>query len=211
MWAFATATADGGPTRISLLLDTIADTVAGAPARHHRPLYHTFETLRPRIEEAPQDLWNEVVDLHSLVLGWYDDRNLFHKIGYLVAAGGASFRELVGLAQGSTKTEFHGALDGRIRDSLSLSRSGVESLTYQTSTRTARALLLMNVETVRGRRQSSLRLLLRRPGPAAVVLRAHPRPELARSQHRRAVDRVAERAPKGARRPEPSRTESSRR
>ena len=157
VWAFATGTADGGPTRISLLLDTRADAVAGAPAGRDRPLYHTFETLRPRIEESPQGLWNTVVDLHSLMLGWYDDRDLFHKIGYLVAAGGASFLELVGLAQGRTKTGFHTALDGLIRDSLKLSRSGVESLTYQTPTKTARALLLMNVETVRGRTQSSER------------------------------------------------------
>jgi hypothetical protein len=157
VWAFATATADGGPTRISLLLDTIADTVAGAPAGSDRPLYHTFEKLRPHIEESPKDLWDKVVDLHSLVLGWYDDRNLFHKIGYLVAAGGSSFLELVGLAQRSTKSEFNSALDDLIRASLSLSRSGVESLTYRTPTKTARVLLLMNVETVRRRTQSSER------------------------------------------------------
>jgi len=38
VWAFATGTADAGPTRISLLLDTIADMVASAPARGDRPL-----------------------------------------------------------------------------------------------------------------------------------------------------------------------------
>jgi len=53
------------------------------------------------------------------------------------------------LAQGSTKTGFDATLDGLIRDGLALSRSGVESLSYQTPTKTARALLLMNVETVR--------------------------------------------------------------
>lgn len=156
VWGFATATPDGGPTRISLLLDTIADTVAGAPAASPRPHYYTFETLRPLIEESPKDLWDRVVDLHSLVLGWYDDRNLFHKIGYLVAAGGSSFFELVGLAQRSTKSEFNSALDGLIRASLNLSRSGVESLTYGAK-KTEPALLLMNVETVRRRTQSSER------------------------------------------------------
>jgi hypothetical protein len=102
-------------------------------------------------------MWNRVVDLHSLVLGWFDDRDLFHKIGYLVAAERSSFLELVGLAQGSTKTGFDTALNGLIRDSLKLSRSGVESLTYQPSTKTERALLLMNVETARRRTQSSMR------------------------------------------------------
>jgi hypothetical protein len=154
---FATGMADGGPTRISLLLDTIADMVANTPASRDRPLYHTFETLRPRIEQSPDDLWNRVVDLHSLVLGWSGDRDLFHKIGYLVAAGRSSFLELVRLAQGRTKTGFDTALNGLIRDSLKLSRSGVASLTYQTPMKTARALLLMNVETVRRRTQSSMR------------------------------------------------------
>ena len=156
VWGFATGKADGEPTRISLLLDTSADTVAGAPAASPRPHSYTFETLRPLIEESPKDLWDQVVDLHSLVLGWYDDRNLFHKIGYLVAAGGSSFLELVGLAQRSTKSEFDSALDGLIRASLNLSRSGVESLTYG-ARRTEPALLLMNVETVRRRTHSSER------------------------------------------------------
>ena len=111
----------------------------------------------PASRSRPRELWNKVVDLHSLVLGWSDDRNLFHKIGYLVAAGRSSFLELVRLAQGSTKTGLNTALNGLIRDSLKLSRSGVESLTYQTPRKTARALLLMNVETVRRRTQSSER------------------------------------------------------
>ena len=158
VWAFATGRADGEPTRISLLLDTKADIEAGAPAGPDRPLYHTFELLRPRIEESPQDLWDAVVDLHSLVLGWYDDRDLFHKIGYLVAARRSSFLELVGLGRGRTRPEFHTALNGLIRDSLKLSSSGVKSLTYRTAEeKTKRALLLMNVETVRRRTQSSER------------------------------------------------------
>jgi len=161
VWAFATGTANGEPTRIRLLLDTIADMDADAPAGSERPLYHTFEALRPRIAESPQSaqgLWNEVVDLHSLVVGWYDDRDLFHKIGYLVAADKSSFLELVRLAQGCTKSELHAELDGLICDSLKLSSSGVESLTYQTAEKKTRlALLLMNVETVRRRTQSSER------------------------------------------------------
>jgi hypothetical protein len=156
VWAFATATADSGPTRISLLLDTLADLTTGTPAGADRPLYHTFETLRPRIEEAPEELFDEILDLHSLIQGWYDDRNLFHKIGYLVAAGGSSFLDLVKVGQQSAKTEFDAVLDRRIRASLDMSRSDVESLMYQ-SPKTGRTLLLMNVETVRSRTQSSER------------------------------------------------------
>ncbi len=81
VWAFATGKADGVPTHISLLLDMLADMHSGEPTGRERPLFHTFETLRPLVEEDPQQVWDDVVYLHSLVLGWHDNRDLFHKVG----------------------------------------------------------------------------------------------------------------------------------
>ena len=78
-----TGEAKSQATHISLLLDTLA----GGPRGRERPLFHTFETLRSEIEDDPQAFWRDVVDLHSLVLGWYEDRDLFHKVGYLIAVG----------------------------------------------------------------------------------------------------------------------------
>lgn len=80
LWAFITGKATEDPTHISLLLDTIA----GGPTGRDRPLFHTFETLRERIAADPQEFWDQVVDLHSLVLGWHENRDLFHKIGFLI-------------------------------------------------------------------------------------------------------------------------------
>lgn len=156
VWAFATGRADGSATRISLLLDTIADVEHGERSWHIRPAFHTFETLRPLIVADPDALWDRVVDLHSLILGWYDDRNLFHKIGYLVAAGQASFGGLVSEARGMTKSAFEGRLDDLIRMSLGLSPRGLAALTYR-EPKTSRALLLMNAETVRRNANSSER------------------------------------------------------
>jgi hypothetical protein len=155
VWAFATGYSNSGATRIQLLLDTIADLKKGAPPAH-RARFHTFETLRPLITSEPQEMWDKVVDLHSQVLGWYDDRNLFHKIGYLVASGLDTFFSLVKLAEGMTKSTFERALDDRIAASLELSWTGVTAMTY-TSKKTKRILLLMNLETVRGNEHSSER------------------------------------------------------
>lgn len=155
VWAFATGSSTGGATRIELLLDTIADAISGKPPQQRAP-FHTFETLRPHIVADPKGLWDQVVDLHSLVLGWYDDRNLFHKIGYLVASSRASFFELVELARGSARSAFEDALDARITKSLDLPWHGVSALTYG-SIKTGRVLLLMNVETVRRNEHSSER------------------------------------------------------
>lgn len=155
VWAFVTGSPSGGTTRIELLLDTIADTLTGGPPKR-RHTFHTFETLRPQIVAAPEELWGRVVDLHSLVLGWFDDRNLFHKVGYLINAQRATFFDLVTLGQDSPRSAFEAALDSLIRKSLDLPWHGVAALTYR-STKTTRALLLMNVETVRRREHSSER------------------------------------------------------
>ena len=156
VWAFATGQPDGSATRISLLLNTLADAEDPEPNWHVRPAFHTFETLRPSIAKDAQALWERVVDLHSLILGWYDDRDLFHRIGYLVASRRATFSGLVTGARGKTKTEFQTWLDHQIRDSLKLSAGDLAALTYQ-STKTSRVLLLMNSETVRRNTNSSER------------------------------------------------------
>ena len=156
VWAFATGKAAQEPTHISLLLDTLADMDSDGGTGRERPLFHTFETLRSEIEDSPQGLWDRVVDLHAMVLGWHDNRDLFHKIGYLVAAGRHTIRQLVQLADGQTKSRFEGVLDDRIRSDLDLSEAGLGDLTYE-SQKTLSVLLLMNVETVRRMQHSTER------------------------------------------------------
>jgi hypothetical protein len=154
IWAFITGSTSEEPTHISLLLDTLAKRDPASP------LFHTFETLRTRVEDtSPEQVWGDIVDLHSLVLGWYDDRNLYHWIGYLIATG-TSFRDLVAFAEGRTKSEFMQGLRDRIRDHLRLTEAAVRDLTY-TDRRSESVLLLMNVESVRRTRGSSERYSFR--------------------------------------------------
>lgn len=149
LWAFVTRLrAEDSPTRITLLLDA----VAGKPAQGPRPRFHTFETLQARIRNESADrVWNEVVDLHARLLGWFDDRSLYHKIGFLIADG-LRFADLVALAKGQTRSGFERQLDELIRRRLDLCASDVAALAYDTATgrdKCERVLLLMNVEAVR--------------------------------------------------------------
>ena len=155
VWAFVTAKSSPEATHITLLLDTLA----GKPKAGPRPLFHTFETLRPMIEESAQDLWNKVIDLHSLVMGWYDNRDPFHKLGYLIARG-RSFDDLVRLSRGRTKHDFEAHLDALISGDLDLSPSDVAELRYP-SRKAEEVVLLMNVETVRSMELSSERFSFR--------------------------------------------------
>lgn len=154
VWAFATGSDEEQPTHVSLLLDSLAGTDRSSPS------FHTFETLRERVEKiGPDEVWKKIVDRHSLVIGWYDDRDLYHKIGFLIATR-VSFSKLVELAHEQTKSDFVASLDGLIRDRLRLSPDDLHALEYGTSdhnNKAERVLLLMNVETVRRTQGSSER------------------------------------------------------
>lgn len=159
VWAFvADEQAEDSPTRITLLLDTLA----GGPRGRARPRFHTFDVLRQNVEQSsPKTVWDQIVDLHALVLGWFENRNYYHKVGYLVAVG-KRFSDLVELAAGRTKSSFEAVLDELIRDTLDLSPSGVTALSYDANKeKCGRLLLLMNVETVRRVAHSSERYSFR--------------------------------------------------
>ena len=169
VWAFVTRAAIEEATHISLLLDTLADIElakvrtdmqkAGGIRGPERPLFQTFETLRTWIADDAQEFWRSLVELHSLVLGWFEDRDLFHKVGYLISVG-HTFAELVELSNGKGRSAFDRALDDKIRAHLGLTASGIADLTYG-SKRTSDVLLLMNVETIRGMQDSSERYSFR--------------------------------------------------
>ena len=155
LWAFITGKASQSPTHIGLLLDTIAE----GPKGRDRPKFHTFETLRPLIIDDPQRFWDGVVGLHALVQGWYENRDLFHKVGFLIAQG-RSLDWLINLSEERLKSHFKAELDAAIEGNLALSEADLRALTFG-STKTGQVLLLMNVETIRQRRSSSERYSFR--------------------------------------------------
>lgn len=170
LWAVFTAKADEEATHISLLLDLLADQVRTRkglkPLRHReRPPFHTFETLRPLIVANPEDFWDRVVGLHSLVRGWFEERNAFHKIGYLTACG-LRFDEVLAQADGATKSQFLANLDQAIANDArclcGLQRLALHELAYGEDDELIKSvLLLMNVETVRKLTNSTERFSFR--------------------------------------------------
>jgi uncharacterized protein DUF262 len=155
LWSFVSGEAAEEATHISLLLDTLA----GGSRGRDRPAFYTFERLQGWIGDDPHEFWAKVVETHSLVLGWYEDRDLFHKVGYLIAVG-KTFEQLVMLSKDKGRSTFESVLDEMIGRHLSLTRDALAELTY-TSGKTSDVLLLMNVETIRAMQDSSERYSFR--------------------------------------------------
>lgn len=168
VWSFVAGSdienySDKYPTRISLLLDTLAPLPVGHLPGRKLARYHTFEALRQQIETVPLHFWDQVLSLHALILGWFNNRSLYHKIGFLVATG-SSFGELVKLAKDQKKSEFESLLDNSIRHTLNIRASELEELSYENKNeykKLFQLLLLMNVETLRRTEHSTQRFPFR--------------------------------------------------
>ena len=156
IWAFVAGAdseddADKYPTRISLLLDMLADELTPLNTGEKRPRYRTFDMLRGQIEIKSIDFWNDcVVKRHSLILGWFGTPYLYNKIGFLVVTG-TPLGDLAQLAQAKKKSEFDNSLNEHIRKKIEIRESGLLSLRYDNKIHQKKLLsllLLMNVETV---------------------------------------------------------------
>jgi len=152
IWAFVGGVTAGKgvekyPTRISLLLDTLADKQNRPLGK--RPRYHTFDTLRGEIELDYSKFWKKVVTLHAHILGWVDQPTFYNKIGFLITSG-KTFGELASEAIDNKKSNFDKFLNGKIINHIKLTDADLEELSYEKHTdkeKLLKILLLMNVET----------------------------------------------------------------
>ena len=133
IWAFVAGlvASDGDekyPTRISLLLDTLADEKEKPAGK--RPRYHTFDTLRGEIEQDYLIFWAKVVALHAQILGWFETPAVYNKIGFLVACG-VGFGDIALKARNKKKSAFDALLIAHIRDHLKVISADLEELSYE--------------------------------------------------------------------------------
>lgn len=153
-WAFLTNVPEEGyPCRIDLIFDLMA-----GRAGVRRGPFDTFEYFQARMDkERVEDVWKGVVKLCSLLREWYEQRDLYHWVGYLVATGKDDVRDakgvlasLVDAAQPLTKSAFRDLLRRNISDSLDASAEDIRDWTYEDNgARISKLLLLFNVESVR--------------------------------------------------------------
>ncbi len=157
-WAFLTNKPGAVyPTRIEFLFDLLARKATGEKER-----YHTFLHFK-RLLEAKEDgdvrkVWAPILERYNLLREWFEDRQTYHKVGYLVAIGTSLERLVDESGRRLTKTGFRAFLDDEIKASLDLDAATARELSYEADyEKCERLLLLFNVESVRRLEHSSER------------------------------------------------------
>ena len=145
-WAFLTGGSAEQSTRIGLLLENL---VSEADLERS---YGVFEVLRERINQEPMEFWRAVEALHSRIMGWFSESELYHYIGYLIARPkeSPSLREMIAQAEELSQSAFTDKLKEAIRGKLDLSVEELREVQYGTEAQREQALdvlTLMNVLT----------------------------------------------------------------
>jgi len=146
-WAFVTnEKMDTYSTKIDLLFDMISKKTK----KEIDPLY-TFLYFLKKLDGSDQslwDLWLRIEQYYLTLREWYKDKDLYHKIGYLITAGD-SITKLVEISLESKKDAFDEILNQRIRGKIDFD---IENLSYEKHgdyKKIDRVLLLFNIESIR--------------------------------------------------------------
>lgn len=147
LWYFLTNRVNANyQTRIDLILDLIARKPANSKDKYFT--FFFFDYLKKN--GSLDDIWKVIQHTFLILKDWYENHELYHKIGYLIASGANSLADIFELSEGKTKKAFKTSLDALITDSIKINNNYAD-LSYEKATdyaRISRLLLLFNVESV---------------------------------------------------------------
>lgn len=149
-WCFITNNKQSSySTKIELLFDLISHKGAQNVDPLHTFLYFSRESKKPSI--SLWKLWLSIEQYFQTLCQWNTDKNLYHKIGYLITVG-QSLSDLIALSLKAKKTDFEAELDKLMAASISFHNSdlGIEDLNFEDHyTLIYNILVLFNIESIR--------------------------------------------------------------
>lgn len=102
LWFFLTNSVKGEyQTRIDLVLDLIAGKDESTREKYYT--FFRFDELRKEV--SLDDIWKKIYQTFLTLKGWYEDHDLYHRIGYLITSG-TSLHKIFGLLSVSGNTEY---------------------------------------------------------------------------------------------------------
>lgn len=171
-WFFVSNDRDQAGNRIGLLFDlaALADGMTDT-----LDTYATFYRFSRKLNDPgarPEQVWLEIKSTFMLLEEWFDDRRLYHLVGFLIWVG-LDVNQLLRLAADSSKRDFkhklrtlifHRTIDSSHPQALNIDQlreritDRVEGLKYGPHTPRIRSLLLLfNLATLLQNRQSNVR------------------------------------------------------
>ena len=151
LWYFVTnKKADEFSTRIELLFDLMANKKDEDKERYRTFFWFMGQSKSDEYKEKKIELWKQVVETFQRIKEWYNDSELYHKIGYLISVDQCSLQTLIEESSLKGKSEFKSTLNEYIAKSIDFNKE-YRVLSYDNKSdypNIERLLLLFNVESV---------------------------------------------------------------
>ena len=144
------------PTRIELIFNLMANKQAG-----EREKLFTFFYFDNEIKSTKNkaDIWTKILRYYQRLKEWYENNELYHKIGYLIASNSELLQNLINSSKDISKANFQNSLNKKIANSVDFNKDFSE-LSYENKVDydlIEKLLLLFNVETVRQKNDETIR------------------------------------------------------
>ena len=149
LWYFLTNSINTSyQTRIDLVLDLIA-----RKELSNNDKYATFFFFdKKKSEVSLVQLWSEILRTFLLLKDWFENHELYHLIGYLIASNTKTLQKIYDLSIDKSKDTFRAELRLYIKQSIKLESLNYADLSYEKTAeyrKISKLLLLFNIESVR--------------------------------------------------------------
>ena len=148
LWFFLTNKSAEYQTRADLVLDLISRKPAD-----NRDKYYTFFEFNKMYQDGQNldNIWYKIQQTFLTLKDWHSDHEFYHKIGYLIASGSKTLRDIFELSKDKTKPDFKKSLNDYIKNSIKIGKNYAD-LSYEKTEdqkKIKKLLLLFNIESVR--------------------------------------------------------------
>lgn len=148
LWYFLTNKTN---MRYQTRIDLVLDLISGKQEDNREKYYTFFKFDEMKKEKSLDDIWRKIQQTFLILKDWFENHELYHKIGYLIASGALTLQQIFELSADKTKDEFKDSLDDYISQSIAI-QGNYSELSYVNAIdqkKISKLLLLFNVESVR--------------------------------------------------------------
>ncbi|MCI5208369.1 MAG: DUF262 domain-containing protein [Candidatus Electrothrix sp. ATG2] len=142
-WYFITQK-KASTNRIELLFELLNEEIDGDD--NYSTFRFFYKKFKSSSDSCLEDNWNAIKKLFQRFNEWFSERDLYHKIGYLVSINAINLKELYQQSSTMSKTEFRVHLDSLIREQLK--NIDITTLQYSDGKNVRSVLLLYNILTM---------------------------------------------------------------
>ena len=148
LWFFLTNKSTEYQTRADLVLDLISQ-----KPTDNRDKYYTFFKFNEMYQDGQNldNIWYKIQQTFLTLKEWHSNHEFYHKIGYLIASGSKTLRDIFELSKDKTKPDFKKSLNDYIKNSIKIGKNYAD-LSYEKTEdqkKIKKLLLLFNIESVR--------------------------------------------------------------